>query len=52
MEIFDKLYRTMEQTFVEVIKFSKEKKVSHRRAALALGIQKVVNAKKIRGVFP
>jgi glutamate dehydrogenase (NAD(P)+) len=51
-EIYDKLYRTLETTFMEVLKFSKEKKVSNRRAALALGIQKVVNAKKIRGVYP
>lgn len=51
-EIYDRLYRTLELTFMEVLKFSKEKKVSHRRAALALGIQKVVNAKKIRGVYP
>lgn len=51
-EIFDKLYRSLEQSFMEVLRFSKEKKVSHRRAALALGIQKVVTAKKIRGVYP
>ncbi|MES2307811.1 MAG: Glu/Leu/Phe/Val dehydrogenase [Verrucomicrobiota bacterium] len=51
-EIYDKLYRTLELTFMEVLKFSKEKQVSHRRAALSLGIQKVVDAKKIRGVYP
>ncbi len=51
-EVYDKLYRLMEQTFMQVLKESRERKISHRLAALTLGIQKVVEAKRIRGVFP
>jgi glutamate dehydrogenase (NAD(P)+) len=51
-EVYDRLYRLMEPTFAKVLKFAKDRKVSHRVAALAIGIQKVAEAKKIRGLFP
>lgn len=52
VEVFDKLYRILAQTFDQVLKEARLKKIDHRTAALALGIQKVVDAKKIRGLFP
>lgn len=51
-EVYDRLYRLMEPNFNLVLKFAKDRGVSHRIAALAIGIQKVATAKKIRGLFP
>jgi glutamate dehydrogenase (NAD(P)+) len=51
-EVYDRLYRILEPTFAKVLKFSKDRRVSHRTAALGIGIQKVAEAKKIRGIFP
>jgi len=51
-EVYDRLYRLMEPTFNGVMKFAKERKVSNRIAALALGIKKVADAKRVRGLFP
>lgn len=51
-EVYDRLYRLMEPTLAKVLKFARERKVSHRIAALALGIQRVAEAKRIRGLFP
>jgi len=51
-EVYDRLYRLMEPTFNGVLKFAKERKVSHRIAALSLGIRKVADAKRVRGLLP
>jgi len=51
-EIFDKLYRILGQSFDQVMKEAKLRNLDHRTAALALGINKVVEAKKLRGLFP
>ena len=51
-EVYDRLYRLMEPTFNGVLKFARERKVSNRIAALAMGIKKVADAKKVRGLFP
>jgi glutamate dehydrogenase (NAD(P)+) len=51
-EIFDKLYRILGRTLDTVLKQAKKHNVDHRTAALSLGIQKVVDAKAIRGLFP
>ena len=51
-EIFDKLYRILGRTLDTVLKESKKHNIDHRTAALSIGIQKVVEAKKIRGLFP
>jgi glutamate dehydrogenase (NAD(P)+) len=51
-EIFDKLYRILGRTLDTVLKQAKKHNVDHRTAALSLGIQKVVDAKNIRGLFP
>ncbi len=51
-EVNDRLYRILEQAFANVMSFVKKEKVSMRLAALALGIKKVAEAKKMRGLFP
>ena len=51
-EIFDKLYRILGRTLDTVLKEARKHNIDHRTAALSLGIQKVVNGKAIRGLFP
>jgi glutamate dehydrogenase (NAD(P)+) len=51
-EIFDKLYRILGATLDTVLREAQKKKIDHRTAALSIGIQKVVNGKAIRGLFP
>jgi glutamate dehydrogenase (NAD(P)+) len=51
-EVTDKLFRIMEHSFVQVIKRAKQDKVSHRTAAMAIGVERVMKAKHARGLFP
>jgi glutamate dehydrogenase (NAD(P)+) len=51
-EVTDRLYRMLENAFVHTVKFSRERKLSMRMAALALGIERVWRAKRLRGLFP
>jgi glutamate dehydrogenase (NAD(P)+) len=51
-EVYDRLYRLMEPTLARVLKFAKDRGVSHRIAALAIGIQKVAEARRVRGLYP
>jgi len=51
-EVTDKLFRIMEHSFVQVIKRAKQDKVSHRTAAMAIGVERVQKAKHARGLFP
>jgi glutamate dehydrogenase (NAD(P)+) len=51
-EVMSKLYRILEQSFMHTVSFAKKRKVSMRFAALSLGIQRVHEAKTIRGLFP
>lgn len=51
-EIFDKLYRLIGQSFDQVLKEAKTRNVDNRTAALIIGINKVVEAKRLRGLFP
>jgi glutamate dehydrogenase (NAD(P)+) len=51
-EIFDKLYRILGRTLDTVLKQAKKHNIDNRTAALSLGIQKVVDGKAIRGLFP
>jgi glutamate dehydrogenase (NAD(P)+) len=51
-EIFDKLYRILGGTLDTVLREAQKKGVDHRTAALSIGIQKVVQAKQLRGLFP
>ena len=51
-EIFDKLYRILGRTLETVLKEARKHNIDNRTAALSLGIQKVVDGKAIRGLFP
>ena len=51
-EIFDKLYRILGRTLDTVLKHAIKNNIDNRTAALSLGIQKVVDGKAIRGLFP
>ena len=51
-EVVDKLFRILEGAFLQTLHFSQKQKVSMRTAALALGIKRVHDAKKLRGLFP
>jgi glutamate dehydrogenase (NAD(P)+) len=51
-EITDKLFRLLEGAFAQVLAMSRKQNISMRMAALALGIKRVQEAKKIRGLFP
>jgi glutamate dehydrogenase (NAD(P)+) len=51
-EVMGKLYRILEQAFVQALIISRKRNVSMRFAALSLGIQRVQDAKQTRGLFP
>jgi glutamate dehydrogenase (NAD(P)+) len=51
-EVTDKLFRILEYSFTQVIKRAKAHKIAHRTAAMAIGVERVMRAKKIRGLFP
>jgi glutamate dehydrogenase (NAD(P)+) len=51
-EVMSKLYRILEQAFVQTLIISRKRSVSMRLAALSLGIQRVHDAKQTRGLFP
>ena len=51
-EIADRLFRIMDGAFSAVVKRAKAEKVSHRRAALAIAVERVLKAKQTRGLFP
>jgi glutamate dehydrogenase (NAD(P)+) len=52
MEVTDKLFRILEHSFSQVIKRAKEHRISHRTAAMAIGVERVLKAKSSRGLFP
>jgi glutamate dehydrogenase (NAD(P)+) len=51
-EVVDKLFRILESAFTQTLNLAKKQKTSMRTAALSLGISRVRDAKKIRGLFP
>ena len=51
-EVTDKLFRILEHSFAQVIRRAKDHKVSHRTAAMAIGVERVLKAKQARGLFP
>jgi glutamate dehydrogenase (NAD(P)+) len=51
-EVMDKLFRILESAFAQVLAFSHKQKTTMRMAALSLGIKRVQEAKRIRGLFP
>ncbi|HTB84079.1 MAG TPA: Glu/Leu/Phe/Val dehydrogenase [Candidatus Sulfotelmatobacter sp.] len=51
-EVMQKLYHILDPAYDRVLLNSRVQKVSMRTAALAVGIQRVREAKQIRGLFP
>jgi glutamate dehydrogenase (NAD(P)+) len=51
-EISDRLTRIMRKSFAEVLNISQRDKVDMRTAALMLGIGRVAEATKLRGIYP
>jgi glutamate dehydrogenase (NAD(P)+) len=51
-EVTDKLFRILEHSFTQMIRRSKADNVSHRTAAMAIGVERVMKAKQQRGLFP
>jgi len=51
-EIVDKLFRILEGAYTEILALSRKQKIPMRIAALSLGIKRVQEAKRIRGLFP
>jgi glutamate dehydrogenase (NAD(P)+) len=52
IEIMEKLYRILDEAYDRVLHSSRSRKISMRTAALCAGIQRVREAKAIRGLFP
>ena len=51
-EVVDKLFRILETAYMQTLQMSRKQKISMRQAALALGIKRVHEAKRLRGLFP
>ena len=51
-EVVDKLFRILEGAFTQTLNLSRKQKISMRMAALSLGVRRVQEAKKTRGLFP
>ncbi|HEX4121411.1 MAG TPA: Glu/Leu/Phe/Val dehydrogenase [Verrucomicrobiae bacterium] len=51
-EVMDKLFRILETSFMQTLGMSRKQKISMRAAALSLGISRVREAKRVRGLFP
>lgn len=51
-EVFDRLYRILERSFQQTTARSRRDRISHRMAAMAIGVNVVQSAKRTRGLFP
>ena len=51
-EVVDKLFRILETAFMQTLSLSRKEKISMRLAALSLGVKRVQEAKRMRGLFP
>jgi glutamate dehydrogenase (NAD(P)+) len=51
-EVVDRLFRILENAFMQIVSASKKQKIPMRLAALSLGIKRVREAKRVRGLFP
>jgi len=51
-EVSERLHKIMTQAFAETLKISQEKKVHMRTAAYILGVGRVANATRLRGIYP
>jgi glutamate dehydrogenase (NAD(P)+) len=51
-EVADRLFRILEGAFTQTLQFSRKNRVSMRTAAMSLGVRRVYEAKRVRGLFP
>jgi glutamate dehydrogenase (NAD(P)+) len=51
-EVMDRLFRILEQAFAATTKRARDAKLPHRMAAMAIGVERVLAAKRTRGLFP
>jgi glutamate dehydrogenase (NAD(P)+) len=51
-EVVDKLFRILEGAFTQVVTISRKQQLPMRLAALSVGIKRVQEAKRMRGLFP
>src|SRR5437764_1465126 len=51
-EVVDKLFRILETAFTQILTLARKQKLPMRMSALSLGIKRVQEAKRIRGLFP
>jgi glutamate dehydrogenase (NAD(P)+) len=51
-EITDKLFRILESSFTQIVSISRKQNIPMRLAALSVGVKRVQEAKRIRGLFP
>jgi glutamate dehydrogenase (NAD(P)+) len=51
-EVMTKLYHVLDKAFTQVMRRVEQDRVSHRTAAMAIGVEKVRSAKTVRGLFP
>ena len=51
-EVVDKLFRILEGAYVQVLALSRKQNIPMRLAALSLGVKRVQDAKRMRGLFP
>jgi len=51
-EVTDKLFRILETAYTQILTVSRKQKISMRLAALSLGVKRVQDAKRLRGLFP
>jgi glutamate dehydrogenase (NAD(P)+) len=51
-EVMSRLYHVLDRAFAQVLARAERDGITHRTAAMAIGVEKVRNAKKVRGLFP
>jgi len=51
-EVVDKLFRILETAWTKILLLSRKQKIPMRLAALSLGVKRVQEAKRMRGLFP
>jgi glutamate dehydrogenase (NAD(P)+) len=51
-EVMSKLHVVLDRAFNQVMRRAERDGVSHRTAAMAIGVEKVRSAKRVRGLFP
>jgi glutamate dehydrogenase (NAD(P)+) len=51
-EVVDKLFRILENAWTQILNASRTEKIPMRLAAMSMGVKRVQEAKKMRGLFP